>query len=81
MTLKGLRLRWLLPLMLAFVVLAGFRTAWANNESVWMFECEHFGSGLYRFYVAKEAIKVESLSSGVVTLAKAPQWRVSCFNR
>ncbi len=81
MPLKGLKLRWLLPFLFAVFVLAGICTAWAETEPVWIFECEHFGSGLYRFYVAKEAIKVESLSSGVVTLAKAPQWRVSCFNR
>jgi hypothetical protein len=50
-----------------------------KNDTVWMFDCQHFGSGKYRYLVAANAIKITNLSNGGVVLSKAPNWKVSCF--
>jgi hypothetical protein len=50
-----------------------------KNDTVWMFDCQHFGSGKYRYLVAANAIKIINLSNGGVVLTKAPKWKVSCF--
>ncbi len=48
-------------------------------DTVWMFDCQQFGSGKYRYLVAPDAIKIINTSNGGVVLTKAPDWKVSCF--
>lgn len=50
-----------------------------NNDPVWIFDCQQFGSGKYRYFVAPNAIKIINTSNGGVVMAKAPNWKVSCF--
>lgn len=50
-----------------------------RNDTVWMFDCQHFGSGKYRYLVAPSAIRITNTSNGGVVLTKAPNWKVSCF--
>lgn len=50
-----------------------------KNDTVWVFDCQHFGSGKYRYLVAARAIKIINMSNGAVTLVKAPLWQVSCY--
>jgi hypothetical protein len=48
-------------------------------DTVWIFDCQQFGSGKYRYFVAPNAIKIINTSNGGVVMAKAPDWKVSCF--
>lgn len=50
-----------------------------KDDTVWVFDCQQFGSGKYRYCVAPNAIKITNTSNGGVVLAKAPSWKVSCF--
>ncbi len=51
-----------------------------KDDTVWVFDCQHFGSGKYRYMVAGRAIKIINTSNGAITLAKAPLWQVSCYS-
>jgi hypothetical protein len=70
-------------LSLVLVFSCGFHLAAkadSKNEDVWVFDCEHFGSGKYRYSVAKNAIKIVNKSNGSTAITKAPDWMVSCFS-
>ena len=49
------------------------------HDKVYVFDCEHFGSGKFRYLVAADAIKITNTASGTVALTKAPNWQLSCF--
>lgn len=54
--------------------------AGATGETMWVLDYNHFGTGNYRVFLAKNAVKLVNLTSGTVTVSKAPQWAISCAN-
>lgn len=50
-----------------------------THDKVYVFDCEHFGSGKFRYLVTANAIKITNTASGAVALTKAPGWQLSCF--
>lgn len=60
-------------------VSAGPRHSTAKSESVWVLDCVHFGTGKYRFFVWRDALKIVGFGNGAVALTKGPEWKVSYF--
>ncbi len=71
------KFRLFVPLLLAWLLTVP--AAATEPQPVWVFDCEHFGTGKYRYMVAPSAIKIINTANGGIALAKAPTWRVSCF--
>ncbi|MBX9938592.1 MAG: hypothetical protein K2Y32_05035 [Candidatus Obscuribacterales bacterium] len=55
-------------------------SAGAAGETMWVLDYKHFGTGSYRVLLAKNAVKLVNLTSGTVTISRAPEWKISCTN-
>lgn len=66
-------IRSLLLLSLVFAVTPVFA------KSEWVYDTLHTGSGSYRYYITDDAIKLENIGNGGITVASAPKWKVSCY--
>lgn len=69
----------LLVLGIAQTVSAAPKHSAANSDSVWVFDCEHFSTGKYRFFVWRDALKIVGFGNGAVALTKGPTWKVSYY--
>lgn len=50
-------------------------------ETCWHIVQNTGGSGKHDVYLTEKAIRINSLSSGIFTIAKAPDWRIDRYNQ
>ncbi|HMW90536.1 MAG TPA: hypothetical protein PKN86_05310, partial [Candidatus Obscuribacter sp.] len=62
------KFRLFVPLLLAWLLTVP--AAATEPQPVWVFDCEHFGTGKYRYMVAPSAIKIINTANGGIALAK-----------
>ena len=45
----------------------------------WVIDNLHIGTGTYVYYLSENAVRIDNTGNGGIVVAKAPEWRVSCF--
>ncbi len=82
------KLNRFLPSLLLAVILSSDATFCADKSTkvaarskkeVWVLGVLHRSSGQYLYYITDDAVKLVNTNNGGIVIAKAPEWRVSCF--
>lgn len=77
---RGLMIAALAIIAAIFAAMSSCRAALAADKCWFIFQ-KSGGSGNHEIHLTETAIRVDSLSTGIITIAKAPDWKIHRFNK